>query len=91
MQSVLADGEEGASSKVGILNYSQFPGSKKLPNPVSEKEGQKGSDGLKRANSQVLSETEDAQLRAQWAEEFLEHGGFAHMLKEFMACSVPKS
>ena len=45
---------------------------------------------LRKASSQVAeSAQEDAQLRAQWAEEFLHHGGFQHILKEFMECTVP--
>ena len=28
-------------------------------------------------------------LRAQWAEAFLLQGGFSHILRDFMACTVP--
>ena len=35
------------------------------------------------------SAQEDKELRAQWSEEFLNHGGFQHILRDFMACTVP--
>jgi hypothetical protein len=45
---------------------------------------------MKRASSQIgESPKEDAELRAQWAEEFLEQGGFQHILSAFMQCSLP--
>lgn len=38
----------------------------------------------------MLAKEEEAELRKQWAVSFLEHGGFEHVLKSFMECSLPE-
>jgi len=44
-------------------------------------------------SSSVISDSveEDRKLRAQWTEAFLNHGGFQHILNDFMGCTVSNS
>jgi hypothetical protein len=45
--------------------------------PTGDEGGEPGALELKKRGSQVVdSAQEDAQLRSQWAEEFVTHGGF---------------
>jgi ubiquitin carboxyl-terminal hydrolase 34 len=97
VQAVLEDGED-SSRTVTILNSAEFPGGKQ-PGPAAAGEAseveQDGAAGdappqLRKPGSQVAeSPQEEAKLRAQWAEEFLLHGGFQHILRDFMDCAVP--
>ena len=100
VQAVLEDGED-SSRRVTVLNFSEFPGGKG-GSQLSSTPGAEGQpvarDGetveaplvLRKVSSQVAeSAQEDAQLRAQWAEEFLLQGGFQHILRAFMDCAVP--
>jgi hypothetical protein len=69
VQAVLEDGEEGSSRKVSIVNYAQFPGSKKQMTKPVQKPQEEGKEDeppkLRKANSQVAeSAQEDAELRA---------------------------
>lgn len=104
VQAVLEDGEDDTGSVV-LLNAEAFPAYKvqqatATTGPAAEEQsdtehektgaGPGGALLLKKKSSQVMeSPQEDAQLRAQWTEEFLSQGGFQHILKDFMAWTVP--
>lgn len=102
---MLEDGEAD-TRRVILLNTDAFPASKATQQAgKSDEAGKQGSTPsadevselppplpLKKSGSQVVaSAKEDAQLRVQWAEEFVTHGGFQYILNDFMNCALPSS
>lgn len=106
VQAVLEDGE-AETERVILLNADAFPAKRvaiqarkaressiKDSTPVIDEASEPAAAALamkKRGSQVVASAAEDAQLRAQWAEEFARHGGFQHILSDFMACTLPSS
>ena len=105
VQAVLEDGEQD-TKRVILLNSDAFPASKEaqMASRVDDSSTKASSSTvnevsepgapleLKKRGSQVVeSAQEDAQLRSQWAEEFVNHGGFQHILSDFMVYAVPTS
>jgi hypothetical protein len=102
VQAVLEDSETSQSRAV-VVNSEVFPTSKVRRSPAEPADAAWKTQGhaddqveepelphqMSKRSSQIgESEQEDAQLRKQWAEQFLSQGGFEHILKDFMACSV---
>lgn len=101
VQAVLEDDEDGLR-RVSVLNAAEFPGGpadgtagakrggvRQLDPDQENREGAALLGRGKASSPFVESAQEDAQLRAQWAEAFLLQGGFRHILRDFMACTVP--
>lgn len=102
VQAVLEDGETD-TKRVIVLNTATFPTRAVIEaqktRKAGDKEATRGDDEnleeplpplmVKRKSQIAESAAEDGLLRAQWTEEFLRQGGFQHILKDFMACTMP--